>query len=55
MQVYETVGAPLVRDVLYSGINALVFAYGVTNSGKTYTIYGRFVVCEQRTNIVRHT
>lgn len=30
---------PLVRDLL-SGQNGLLFAYGVTNSGKTYTIQG---------------
>lgn len=30
---------PLVKDVL-DGQNALLFAYGVTNSGKTYTIQG---------------
>jgi kinesin family protein 20 len=30
---------PLVNDVL-SGQNALLFAYGVTNSGKTYTVHG---------------
>ena len=30
---------PLVRDVL-EGRNGLLFAYGVTNSGKTYTIQG---------------
>jgi kinesin family member 20 len=30
---------PLVRDVL-SGQNALLFTYGVTNSGKTYTVQG---------------
>lgn len=30
---------PLIKDVL-SGQNALLFAYGVTNSGKTYTIQG---------------
>ena len=30
---------PIVRDLL-SGENGLVFAYGVTNSGKTYTIQG---------------
>lgn len=28
------------RDVL-SGNNALVFAYGVTNSGKTYSVIGK--------------
>jgi kinesin family member 20 len=30
---------PLVKDLL-NGQNALLFAYGVTNSGKTYTIQG---------------
>lgn len=30
---------PLLKDVL-GGENALIFAYGVTNSGKTYTIMG---------------
>lgn len=30
---------PLVKDVL-NGENALLFAYGVTNSGKTYSIQG---------------
>lgn len=30
---------PLVRDLL-NGQNALLFTYGVTNSGKTYTIQG---------------
>ena len=30
---------PLLKDVL-DGQNALLFTYGVTNSGKTYTIQG---------------
>lgn len=30
---------PLVRDVL-QGQNGLLFTYGVTNSGKTYTVQG---------------
>lgn len=30
---------PLVQDLL-NGQNSLLFAYGVTNSGKTYTIQG---------------
>ena len=30
---------PLVKGVL-NGTNGLVFAYGVTNSGKTYSIQG---------------
>jgi kinesin family protein 20 len=31
---------PLVRDLLIEGSNALLFAYGVSNSGKTYTVQG---------------
>ncbi|RKP10935.1 kinesin motor domain-containing protein, partial [Thamnocephalis sphaerospora] len=31
---------PLVQDLLRRGRDALVFAYGVTNSGKTYTVQG---------------
>ncbi|KAI8997248.1 kinesin motor domain-containing protein [Pilobolus umbonatus] len=30
---------PLIEDLL-KGVNALIFAYGVTNSGKTYSIMG---------------
>ena len=30
---------PLIEKLLH-GENGLVFAYGVTNSGKTYTIHG---------------
>ena len=32
--------SPLVKDVL-EGKNSLVFTYGVTNAGKTYTFLGR--------------
>ena len=47
-QVFEDVGQseffkrttlPLVNDVL-QGQNALLFAYGATNAGKTYTMQG---------------
>ncbi|KAH8383781.1 hypothetical protein KR009_010514, partial [Drosophila setifemur] len=38
-QVYKTTTAPLVRDVL-NGLNAAVFAYGATGSGKTHTMLG---------------
>ncbi|KAL1919089.1 uncharacterized protein VTP21DRAFT_2470 [Calcarisporiella thermophila] len=37
--VFQETALPLVRGVL-NGENALLFAYGVTNSGKTYTIQG---------------
>lgn len=36
---FATTTLPLIRDLL-DGQNGLLFAYGVTNSGKTYTIQG---------------
>lgn len=38
-QFFIHTALPLVRDLL-NGQNGLLFAYGVTNSGKTYTIQG---------------
>lgn len=38
-EFFTDVGLPLIRDLL-NGQNGLLFAYGVTNSGKTYTIQG---------------
>ncbi|KAH8554967.1 kinesin motor domain-containing protein [Umbelopsis sp. PMI_123] len=38
-QFFDETALPLVQDVL-NGENALLFAYGVTNSGKTYSIQG---------------
>ena len=35
--VFRSVGLPMVKDVL-DGKNCLLFTYGVTNAGKTYTI-----------------
>lgn len=37
--VYEATTLPLVEDLLH-GKNALLFAYGMTNAGKTYTTLG---------------
>jgi hypothetical protein len=37
--VFQDTAFPLVQDVL-AGKNALLFTYGVTNSGKTYTMQG---------------
>ncbi|KDQ54883.1 hypothetical protein JAAARDRAFT_37996 [Jaapia argillacea MUCL 33604] len=31
---------PLINDLLLEGRNGLIFAYGVTNSGKTFTVQG---------------
>jgi kinesin family protein 23 len=38
-QIYDQVGLPLVQDVL-NGKNGLLFTYGVTGSGKTYSMIG---------------
>ncbi|KAL4069405.1 kinesin-domain-containing protein [Scleroderma citrinum] len=38
-EFFSTTTLPLVHDLL-NGQNGLLFAYGVTNSGKTYTIQG---------------
>jgi kinesin family member 23 len=38
-QLFEHVGLPLVQDLL-SGKNGLLFTYGVTGSGKTYSMIG---------------
>ncbi|KAL2472909.1 Kinesin motor family protein [Forsythia ovata] len=38
-EVYQLVGAPLVKDAL-SGYNTSLLAYGQTGSGKTYTMWG---------------
>ena len=37
--IYDRVSRPLVKNVL-TGNQALLFAYGMTNAGKTYTIQG---------------
>ena len=38
-RIFEEVGVPLVQDLLI-GKNGLLFTYGVTGSGKTYTMMG---------------
>ncbi|KAJ2026068.1 hypothetical protein GGI06_000329 [Coemansia sp. S85] len=38
-RVFEVCGVPVVRDLL-SGFNTLLFSYGITNSGKTFTVQG---------------
>ncbi|KAJ2460870.1 hypothetical protein GGF42_000565, partial [Coemansia sp. RSA 2424] len=38
-RVFEVCAMPVVKDLL-SGYNTLLFSYGVTNSGKTYTVQG---------------
>ena len=38
-EIFEEIGLPLVRDLL-SGKNGLLFTYGVTGSGKTYSMLG---------------
>ncbi|KAJ2794798.1 hypothetical protein H4S07_006654, partial [Coemansia furcata] len=38
-RVFEVCAMPVVRDLL-GGYNTLLFSYGITNSGKTYTVQG---------------
>lgn len=38
-ETYESTMRPLVDDV-FAAQNALLFAYGMTNAGKTYTVLG---------------
>jgi kinesin family protein 23 len=38
-QIFDNIGFPLVQDVL-NGKNGLLFTYGVTGSGKTYSMIG---------------
>ena len=40
-EVYQHSTQPLVDEAFQKGQNALIFAYGQTNSGKTYTMLGR--------------
>ncbi|XP_029987020.1 kinesin-like protein KIF23 isoform X2 [Sphaeramia orbicularis] len=39
MELFEDIGRPLVEDLIHSK-NGLLFTYGVTGSGKTYTMTG---------------
>ena len=45
-EVYETSSKPLVQSVL-EGYNASLVAYGMTGSGKTYTMLGKLEVSQQ--------
>lgn len=39
-EFFAHTAVPLIKDLL-NGENGLLFAYGVTNSGKTHTIQGK--------------
>ena len=51
-QLFKKTTFPLIQDVL-NGRNSLLFAYGVTNSGKTYSIQGGST--EQEAGIIPRT
>jgi len=40
-QIYENIALPLIKKFLVDKINCLIFATGVTSSGKTYTVEGK--------------
>lgn len=37
--VYDEFAKPIIQSAM-DGVNGTIFAYGMTSSGKTYTIYG---------------
>ena len=39
-EVFETVAGGLVTSLIANGKDGLIFSYGVTNSGKTFTVEG---------------
>ncbi len=39
-QIFKSSIYPVITKILVQGRDALVFTYGVTNAGKTYTIIG---------------
>lgn len=50
-QIYENIALPLIKNFLVDKINCLIFATGVTSSGKTYTIEGK----EEVPGLLRNT
>ena len=40
-QIFETICKPIIYDLFFNQKNGLIFVYGITNSGKTYTINGK--------------
>ena len=49
--LYDESAFPLVESVL-EGYNGTIFAYGQTNSGKTYTMFGDDVQDEEMRGII---
>ena len=43
-QFFKATTFPVVKEFV-EGQNCLVFTYGVTNSGKTFTVLGRCILC----------
>ena len=39
-EIYENVYSPSIKELFSMHKNALIFVYGITNSGKTYTVSG---------------
>ncbi len=40
LEVFHTVCVPVIDELINSNKSALIFTYGLTNSGKTFTITG---------------
>ena len=39
-EIFDTICSPLLKDLFENKKSGLIFAYGITNSGKTFTITG---------------
>lgn len=50
-KLFESICLPMLQELFKNGLNALIFTYGVTNAGKTYTMVGS----EENPGILRRT
>jgi hypothetical protein len=44
LTIFENTCLPLINDLIENKKSGLIFAYGITNSGKTYTITGTKII-----------
>jgi hypothetical protein len=44
MEVFTSTCLPLIEDLIKTKKTGLIFAYGLTNAGKTHTIIGNTIV-----------
>ena len=54
-QIYDGIGKQVVEGIYSRGRSSLVFTYGVTNAGKTYTLIGNNSSPKQQGLLIRIT